>query len=191
MAKYPNALVEYNTSLSKTVNKLNVMTNLELKHLIINQLYHSLPKDEIEYKKMVEYNNEINANKPQDIDVTKLPTYFGNILENHKGHLFFFYTKDIDNITETTFTMNKCTIDELIDRRISSPKSNEIFLPLSIDTNNMNKYTLTPKRKHKRKKSHVTHKLIKRTKSKSSRSKSSKSKSRKTRSKSTPVLDLL
>jgi hypothetical protein len=59
------------------------------------------------------------------------------------------------------------SIDELIDRRISSPGSNEIFLPLTIDK--INKYTLTPKKRHKRRKSHVTHKLYKKSKSKSSR----------------------
>jgi hypothetical protein len=62
-------------------------------------------------------------------------------------------------------------MDKLIDRRISSPKSNEIFLPL----NNLTKHTMTPKKKHKRRKTHVTHKIYKKTKS--SRSKRSKSKS--------------
>lgn len=83
------------------------------------------------------------------------------------------------------------TIEELIDRRISSPKSDEIFLPLSIDTKTMNKYTHSPKNRHKRRKTHVTHKLIKKTKSKTTRSKSSKSKSRTSRSRSTPIFDLL
>ena len=75
-------------------------------------------------------------------------------------------------------------IEELIDKHISSPKTNEIFLPLSIDSNEFNKYTFTPKRKHRRRKTHITHKLIKRTKSKSSRTKSAKTKSNKYRSKS-------
>jgi hypothetical protein len=83
------------------------------------------------------------------------------------------------------------TIEELIDRRITTPKSNEIFLPLSIDSKVMNKLTYTPKRRHKRHKTHVTHKLVKKVKSKSSRHKSHKSKSRTSRSKSTPILDLL
>ena len=85
------------------------------------------------------------------------------------------------------------SIEELIDRRISSPKSDEIFLPLSIDTKAMDKHTHTHKKRHKRNKTHVTHKLIKKTKSKSTRSKSSKSKtkSKTSRSRSTPLLDLL
>ena len=85
------------------------------------------------------------------------------------------------------------SIEELIDRRISSPKSDEIFLPLSIDTKVLNKHTHTHKKRHKRNKTHVTHKLIKKTKSKSTRSKSSKSKtkSKTARSKSTPLLELL
>lgn len=65
------------------------------------------------------------------------------------------------------------SIDELINRRISSPRSNEIFMPLIAD-NTINKHSLTPKR-HKKRKTHVTHKLYKKTKSKSSRNKHSKS----------------
>jgi len=65
------------------------------------------------------------------------------------------------------------SIDELIDKRISSPKSNEVFMPLNtID------YILTPKKRHKRRKTHVTHKLYKKIKSKSSRRKHSKTKSK-------------
>jgi hypothetical protein len=85
------------------------------------------------------------------------------------------------------------SIEELIDKHISSPKSNEIFLPLSIDTKAMDKYTLTHKKRHKRRKTHVTHKLVKKTKSKSTRSRSSKSKSKSriSRTRSTPIFDLL
>ena len=85
------------------------------------------------------------------------------------------------------------SIEELIDRHISSPKTDEIFLPLSIDTRAMNKYTLNHNKKHKKRKTHVTHKLVKKTKSKTNRSKSpkSKSKSRTSRSKSIPIFELL
>ncbi len=81
------------------------------------------------------------------------------------------------------------TIEDLIDRRITSPKTNEIFLPLSIDNKATNKYTLTPKKRHKRRKTHVTHKLTKKTRTKSSKTKSHKSKSRTSRR--TPILELL
>lgn len=68
------------------------------------------------------------------------------------------------------------SIDELIDRRISSPRTNEIFLPLTMDK--IDKYTLTPKKRHKRRKTHVTHKIYKKTKSSRSRHSKSKSKSK-------------
>jgi len=68
------------------------------------------------------------------------------------------------------------SIDELIDRRISSPRTNEIFLPLTMDK--IDKYTLTPKKRHKRRKTHVTHKIYKKTKSSRSRHSNSKSKSK-------------
>jgi hypothetical protein len=88
---------------------------------------------------------------------------------------------------EPTIEEPYTTVEELVDRRISSPKSDEIFLPLSIDTKTMNKYT---KNKRKHRKSHITHKLVKKIRSKSTRSKSSKSKT-KSRSKYTPIFDLL
>lgn len=93
--------------------------------------------------------------------------------------------------TEHIIEEHEPSIEEIINRRITTPKSNEIFLPLSIDSKAMNKFTYTPKRRHKRRKTHVTHKLIKKTKSKSSRHKSTKSKSRTARSKRTQILDLL
>jgi len=76
------------------------------------------------------------------------------------------------------------SIQELIDRRISSPKTGEIFLPLAID--NTRKYTLTPRRRHRRHKTHITHKVYKRSKSRSSsrssRRRSSRSKSHRSKS---------
>jgi hypothetical protein len=100
-------------------------------------------------------------------------------------------TPDLKPI-EPMFQEDEMSIDDLINKHITSPKSNEIFLPLSIDTNDFNKYTLTPKKRHKRHKTHVTHKLHKKTKTKSSkRSKTTKSKSKTSRSKSTPILELL
>jgi hypothetical protein len=93
---------------------------------------------------------------------------------------------------EPIIEIPETSIEEFIDRRISSPKSNEIFVPLSIDNKTLNKYTLTPKRKHRRRKTHVTHKLYKKTKSHSTRSRSSKSKSKsRTSRRTTPILDLL
>jgi hypothetical protein len=81
--------------------------------------------------------------------------------------------------------------EEFVDRHISSPKTNEIFLPLTLDVRPAKKYTLTSKKNHKRRKTHVTHRLYKKTKSKSSkRTKSSKSKT-KTSRKSSPILELL
>lgn len=130
MTKYPNTLIEYQTNLSKTVDKLNIMTNLELKQLMVNQLYHYLPKDEIEYKKMVEYINERKPSDPQDINTTKSPTYFGNFLENHQDYLFFFYTKDINDTNGITFRINKCTVDELIENQ-------DIFINKMTDNSTM------------------------------------------------------
>lgn len=78
------------------------------------------------------------------------------------------------------------TLEKIIDRRISSPKSDEIFLPIS---NNIkkNKIAHASRKKHKQRKTHVTHKLLKKTKSKTSRTKSRN----KTSKNSLPIFDLI
>jgi hypothetical protein len=64
------------------------------------------------------------------------------------------------------------SIEELITRRISSPKSNDIFLPV-----------YNKKKHNKHRKSHVTHKVIKKSKTKSSKSKTKTNSKSKTKSK--------
>jgi hypothetical protein len=70
------------------------------------------------------------------------------------------------------------TLEEIISTGISSPASDEeLIIPLTIDKKTMDDYILTPRKKHRRRKSHITHKVYKKQKS------SSKSKSKtKTRS---------
>lgn len=68
-------------------------------------------------------------------------------------------------------------LEEIISRGISSPASHEeLIVPLTIDKKIMNDYILTPTKKHRRRKTHITHKVYKKLKS------ISKSKSKKTRS---------
>ena len=78
------------------------------------------------------------------------------------------------------------SVEELLQRRISSPVSGEkLIIPLTIDRKTKDLYTLTPNKRHKRTKSHITHKVYKKPKS---RSKSkSKTKSRSSRRKTTPI----
>jgi hypothetical protein len=95
--------------------------------------------------------------------------------------------------TSLEFTpQTSASLEDLLTRNISSPKTNEeLIVPLTIDRKT--KYTLTPRRRHRRQKTHVTHRVYKKPKSRKlvkskTRSKSSKSSSRR---KSTPVLELL
>ena len=87
-------------------------------------------------------------------------------------------------------------IKELIDRRISSPlPDEELILPLSVSDKSIKKlYTLTPRKKHRRRKTHITYKVSKKpkstTKSKSSTKSKSKTRSMK-KSLSTPIVDLI
>jgi hypothetical protein len=74
--------------------------------------------------------------------------------------------------------------DELLSKYISSPLPNEeLIVPLTINKKTSDNYTFTPKKIHKKLKSHITHRVYKkhktlnRPKSKSGRSKSSKRKS--------------
>jgi hypothetical protein len=73
---------------------------------------------------------------------------------------------------------------------ISSPLPNEeLIIPLEIDQDTTDKYTFTPKKKHRRRKTHVTHKVYK--KIKSSRKSKSKTRSKSRRTMSTPIIDLI
>ena len=78
------------------------------------------------------------------------------------------------------------SIDKLLSKHISSPKTGEeLIIPLTIDRKTIDKYTLTPRRKHRRIKSHITHRVYKKPKS---RSKSSRSRSKTSRSRSSLLL---
>jgi hypothetical protein len=68
------------------------------------------------------------------------------------------------------------TVEEIISRGISSPK--ELIVELPIDKKTMDYYTLTPKRRHRRPKSHITHKVYKKKTSSTSSKSSRRSKSR-------------
>lgn len=79
---------------------------------------------------------------------------------------------------------NKQTIEELLETirqqplHISSPEPKEEFIiPLTLYNNSPDKYTLTPKRSHKKIRSHKIHKVYKKHKSNSNKSSSSKSRS--------------
>jgi len=68
-------------------------------------------------------------------------------------------------------------LEGIISRGITSPVSHEEFIvPLTIDKKTMDDYILTPRKKHRRRKTHVTHKIYKKPKS------NSKYNSKKTRS---------
>lgn len=59
-------------------------------------------------------------------------------------------------------------IEELISGRISSPKSGEEFIvPITINKKTLDNYTLTPKRRHKKYKTHITHRVYKKRKTNS------------------------
>jgi len=69
--------------------------------------------------------------------------------------------------------------NNLLSNNISSPLSNEEFIvPLTIDKKTIGKYTLTPRRKHKKPKTHITHRVYKKHKSRSSSRRSSSRRSR-------------
>jgi hypothetical protein len=70
-------------------------------------------------------------------------------------------------------------------RHISSPKSNEeLIIPFTFDRKSLGNYYITPRRNNRRKKSHITHRVYKKSKSRNhkSRSKSTSKTSSKTRS---------
>ena len=71
------------------------------------------------------------------------------------------------------------TVEEILSRHVSSPLQNEeLIVPLTIDQKTMDKYTLTPKRRNRRLKTHVSHKAYKKLKFNSRSKTKSKSKSK-------------
>lgn len=84
--------------------------------------------------------------------------------------------------------------EEVIDRRISSPLSGEeLIIPLTINEKNRKLLTLTPHKKHRRPKTHITHRVYKKTKSTSKPKSKSKSrpKTRTSGRKNSSIVDLL
>lgn len=76
---------------------------------------------------------------------------------------------------------------------ISSPISGEeLIIPLTIDRKSSDKYTLTPKRRHRRLKTHITHKVYKKPKTRTSSYKNSKrNRSSYIKRKKSSIIDLL
>jgi hypothetical protein len=69
-------------------------------------------------------------------------------------------------------------LEEMINSGITTPATNEEFIiPLTIDKKTIDDYILTPRKKHRRRKTHVTHKLYKKPKSKSMSASKSKTRS--------------
>jgi hypothetical protein len=61
------------------------------------------------------------------------------------------------------------------DSHISSPLPNEeLLIPLTIDKNSMQSYVLTPGKKHRRPRTHKTHRVYKHNKNTTSKNRSSK-----------------
>lgn len=80
-------------------------------------------------------------------------------------------------------------IDRLFTRHISSPLPNEeLIIPLTIDKKTSNKYSLTPMKRHRHKKTHITHKAYKKPKSHYKSKSKTRSKSR-TSKKSESIMD--
>jgi len=87
--------------------------------------------------------------------------------------------------------------DKKSSHHISSPASSEeLIIPVTIDRKTIDNLTFTPKRRHKRAKTHITHKVYKKpkttTKSKSSvRSQQGRRKSRRSTKKPSSLINLL
>lgn len=84
---------------------------------------------------------------------------------NERQEPYFIKFPTTDEPDHITVPDTPHHIKELIDRRVSSPKAEDIFLPYSMHKRPY-KYTLTPKRRHKRLKPNVTYKLLKKTRHK-------------------------
>jgi hypothetical protein len=80
------------------------------------------------------------------------------------------------------------SVEKLLSNHISSPLPNEeLIIPLTLNKKTVDKYTLTPKRRHKRLKTHVTHRVFKKHKS----SAKSRNKPKSSRKKTSTIMDFL
>jgi hypothetical protein len=78
--------------------------------------------------------------------------------------------------------------EKMINRHISSPSiAEELIIPLTIDRKTADLFTLTPHKKHRRSKTHITHKVYKKHKS----TPKTKTKSKSSRRKTIPNIELL
>jgi hypothetical protein len=151
--------------------------------------------------------NEINWDTDYDGDIANISVNSNN--DGKREHLnFFLDNQDLENIlsmqsvnipidkrlkldfqepyhiTDPYFielpTNKKPEFKEIIDKRISSPSNGEeLIIPLTINRKSKKLFTLTPYGKHRRSKTHITHKVYKKPKTSTSKSKS-KSSRRKT-----------
>ena len=145
-------------------NKLNVdvntVTNGEHKHLDFK-----LSNDDL-----MNMLNRQSINMP--IDKRLEIDFFGIDLHNKKKRKTRKYKHHKVKSIHTPITNHKVkkssppkssSIYELVGSNyLTSPMLGEDYIvPLSLERNSMDKYTLTPKRRHKRAKSHITHKVYK------------------------------
>lgn len=75
---------------------------------------------------------------------------------------------------------------------ISSPLPNEeLIIPLKIDKSSTGKYTFTPRKKHRRRRTHVTYKVYKKPKSLKKTKSKSRTSTKSRKNTSSPIIDLI
>lgn len=105
----------------------------------------------------------------------RLKNDFKNPIFKHDPSIYKIDFEDIKApplLPVAPYIKNKPSIEELLEsikdrpNYISSPLTNqELMIPLTIDNNSFDKYTLTPKRQHKKMKTHKRYKVYKKNKS--------------------------
>ncbi len=144
----------------------------------------------------ISLNNEDLANL-LNINGVNMPIHkrlemdFREPMINHQDYFIELPLYDLKPKEPIIKEPSSSSIQQLFNKKISSPKSNEeLIIPLTIDKKTADNYIVTPRRRHKRHKTHVTHRVFRRPKSsKSSKSRTSRTKTN--RVKSLPVIELL
>jgi hypothetical protein len=151
--------------------------------------------------KVGHYNIKLNNNdlaKLLNVDSVELPIHqrLKNDFKKNKitmePRMYDLYSTPLLPIPTSyseVFSDNKpiVSLDNLLqasspDSHISSPLPNEeLLIPLTIDKNSMQSYVLTPGKKHRRPRTHKTHRVYKHNKNTTSKNRSSKAKKSKSK----------
>ena len=154
----------WNADYDGNVANIDINTNTNGRH---NHFGFQLNNDDLE-NLLNRQSIDIPIDKRLEIDFIQPNQLINNSLRsnNHFSRLNRNYSRNNYSRKHKARSNYVPSIEELYKAtHISSPSSKEeLIIPMTIDKNTMDNYTLTPRRKHRRMKTHISHKVYKKHK---------------------------